>query len=103
MKQLNSYGGPYIINKINYFNLGQMYLGFTYGVFGCEKKVWREKNMRKSMKREKYVRNKVELTYCLVQENKERNRRERSVFNFEKTKISLHKKINAQHHSIVRV
>ena len=55
------------------------------------------------MKREKYVRNRVELTYCLVQENKERNRRERSVFNFEKTKISLHKKINAQHHSIVRV
>jgi len=56
------------------------------------------------MKREKYVRNRVELTYCLVQKNKERNRRERSVFNFEKTKISLHKKINAQlYYSIVRV
>jgi len=81
-----------------------LYDSFFYGVFGCEKKVWREKNVRKSMKREKYVRNRVELTYCLVQKNKERNRRERSVFNFEKTKISLHKKINAQlYYSIVRV
>ena len=34
------------------------------------------------MKREKNVRNRVDLIGCLLQERKERNREERSVFNF---------------------
>jgi len=46
-------------------------------VFGCEKKVRREK-----MRREKDVRNRVDLMYCLVQEKEERKRRERSVSDF---------------------
>jgi len=34
------------------------------------------------LKREKNVRNRVDLIGCLLQERKERNREERSVFNF---------------------
>jgi hypothetical protein len=36
------------------------------GVFGCEKKKRREKEARKSMRREKYVRNRVDLLCYLV-------------------------------------
>jgi hypothetical protein len=36
------------------------------------------------------MRNIVDLMCWLVEEKKERNRRERSVFNFRKTKISLY-------------
>ena len=35
--------------------------------------------MRESWGREKEVRNRVDLIYCLVQERDERNKRERSV------------------------
>jgi hypothetical protein len=36
------------------------------GVFGCEKKIRREKEVRESKGREKEVRNRVDLRYCLV-------------------------------------
>jgi hypothetical protein len=36
------------------------------GVFGCEKKIRREKEVRESKGREKEVRNRVDLSYCLV-------------------------------------
>jgi len=48
-------------------------------VFGCEKKIRREKEVRESKGREKEVRNKVNLRYCLVQVREKRNREERSV------------------------
>jgi hypothetical protein len=51
-------------------------------MFGCEEKIKREKEVRKSMEREKYMKNKVDLTCCLVQDRKKRNRRERSVIIF---------------------
>jgi hypothetical protein len=35
-------------------------------MFGCEKKIRREKELRKSMRREKIVRNRVDLMYYLV-------------------------------------
>jgi hypothetical protein len=41
--------------------------------------VRREKEVGESIRREKEVRNKVDLMYGLVQEKKKRNRRERSV------------------------
>ena len=40
--------------------------------------------MRESMIRENYVRNRVDLMYCLVEERLKRNRRERSVDYFQK-------------------
>jgi septum formation inhibitor-activating ATPase MinD len=40
-----------------------------YGVFGCKKKV------RKNMRKEKYMRNKVNLMDCMIQENKKKKRR----------------------------
>jgi hypothetical protein len=46
-------------------------------MFGCEKKLRREKVVRKRDRREKKMRNRVDLAYCLVQEKEERNRRER--------------------------
>jgi len=52
-------------------------------VFGCEKKVRREKKVRKSVKREKQVRNRVDLIGCLIQEKDRRDREERSVDYFE--------------------
>jgi adenine C2-methylase RlmN of 23S rRNA A2503 and tRNA A37 len=42
----------------------------------------REKEERESMEREKLMRNRVDLTYCLVRERNERNREERTVFTF---------------------
>jgi hypothetical protein len=36
------------------------------GVFGCEEKVRREKEVRESKRREKNVRNRVDLIDCLV-------------------------------------
>ena len=36
------------------------------GVFGCEKKMRREKEVRESKRREKDVRNREDLRYCLV-------------------------------------
>jgi len=48
-------------------------------VFGCEKKIKREKEVRESKGREKEVRNRVDLRYCLVQVREKRNREERSV------------------------
>jgi hypothetical protein len=33
----------------------------TNGVLGCEEKVRREKDMRKSRRREKYVKNRIDL------------------------------------------
>jgi hypothetical protein len=35
-------------------------------MFGCEKKIRREKYVRESKRREKNVRNRVDLMYCLV-------------------------------------
>jgi hypothetical protein len=50
-------------------------------MFGCEKKMRRENDVRESLRREKYERNRVDLIYCLIQEKEKRNRRERDVFN----------------------
>jgi hypothetical protein len=53
----------------------------------------REKDVRESERREKMVKNKVDLTHCLLQERNERNRREieekEVCVLFKKTKISL--------------
>jgi len=46
-------------------------------MFGCEKKLRREREVRKRDRREKNMRNRVDLLYFLVQEKEERNRRER--------------------------
>jgi hypothetical protein len=35
------------------------------GMFGCEKKMRREKKVRESLRREKDVRNRVDLICCL--------------------------------------
>jgi hypothetical protein len=37
-----------------------------YGVFGCKKKVKREKKVRENLRREKEMRNRVDLIDCLV-------------------------------------
>jgi hypothetical protein len=34
-------------------------------MFGCEKKMRREKEVRESLRREKDARNRVDLMYCL--------------------------------------
>jgi hypothetical protein len=51
-------------------------------MFGYKEKMRREKDVRESERREKMVKNKVDLTHCLLQERNERNRRERSMCTF---------------------
>ena len=54
-------------------------------MFGWQEKVRRENKVRESIRREKYVRNRVDLMYSLVEEKDKRNRRDRNVFIFEMT------------------
>lgn len=62
---------------------------FIYTMFGWEKKVRREKEMRKGMEREKEVRKIVDFWYCLVREKNERKRRERNDIIIWRTEIPL--------------
>jgi hypothetical protein len=70
-------------------SLGGKNMTDTYGVFGSQKKLRREKNVRKSLRREKDKRSLVDLMYCLVYEKNKRNRRERSILIFLKYKNTL--------------
>jgi hypothetical protein len=51
-------------------------------MFSCEEKMEREKDVRESERREKMVRNRVNLRYCMLQERNERNRKEKSLCTF---------------------
>lgn len=59
-------------------------------VFGCEESVRREKNVRKSVKRD--LRNRIDLMYYLVQDRKKRNREERGIIICKSTNMPLNKK-----------
>jgi len=73
---------------------------FPSSVFGCEKKIRREKEVRENKERKKEVRNRVDLRYCLVQVREKRNREEKNVDYFWKYNNVLEKKIFSSNYFI---